>query len=234
MSRAQFPFKSNGFKHLNAFLCHVGRFAIPEQFVLTTLTLDPRGELRMGRKIARYIGVSMCHLEALQFTQAFTPGGGLRIPHKANALQRLNALGCHATGLAFLHELVLVALTFDPTCQRQVLRKRVGNQTMSVTAFKGAQFVKHIVPSSGLVRTKAWTAFCVVLIVLVVGGDGIVTFVTGTLLGVQQGCRGRTRGSAIGRRHDGGKRRCSVHHGRWRHCRWHGSRHHHHHHGCWC
>ena len=61
-----------------------------------------------------YIAVMVGTAKHLEFIEAFFPRRGMGIPDESNASQRFHALVSHVGRLTRLHELVLVALAFDP------------------------------------------------------------------------------------------------------------------------
>jgi len=119
----------------DAMLGH-GRLApLEEELVLSSLALDPRGELLVGEGGGHVAGVVLL-LVLHQGRVLLAPVGLVRVPDEFDVVEELQALGRHGGRLRALQHLVLPALALDPACQLRVLGVRVGDGGMAVLGEK--------------------------------------------------------------------------------------------------
>ena len=151
---AKLPFESKRVELLDAIQGNVGRFAFVKELELASLAFYPGSQLVVVFVVAGNVAGSKLLSKLLEFFQTFAPSRALRVPHKANVLQGVHTFLCHGTKLSFVHELVLVSLSLDPSCQGQVGRVGVGDKAVTKLLLVLAEFSELFRPLSFLVFAK--------------------------------------------------------------------------------
>mmetsp|Transcript_123181 Transcript_123181/g.184222 ORF Transcript_123181/g.184222 Transcript_123181/m.184222 type:complete len:226 (-) Transcript_123181:111-788(-) len=106
-----------------------------------------------------------------QLAPTLFPRGTVTVPHKAHAFQRDDAFVRHGRRLAFVLELVLVSLAFDPTSERGVFLEGVRNAAVAAFLLEVHEFSKLFGPLFGLIVTEAFALVFVVLFRCCCGGS---------------------------------------------------------------
>jgi hypothetical protein len=130
----KFPFKAITLQSLNTFLIHIGRLAREEEFVLTSLPLDPDSQFAVLGKVGWNIAMSESVFVCDELVASLLPGSHVTIPDEAYLVQDADALISHCGSIAFRSKLVLVSLPFDPSCQGRIVL--VGMRNLAVQVLK--------------------------------------------------------------------------------------------------
>ena len=159
------PFESNTLELSNTLLCHVTGLSFLIQPVVVALSVNPLPELGVGSVLLWDEAVAEL-LEFAQLLKSYAPNGctcppfetnTLELsntihgcmcpPFESNTLELSNTILCHATGLSFLIQPVIVALIRNPLPELGVGSVLLWDEAVAELDLEFAQLLKSYAPN---------------------------------------------------------------------------------------